>query len=177
MVTLRKRLPLLALAGLLAVALVGVAQAGGKYKKGASANVVEALVSHAKFKTLVTAVKHAELVETLKGPGPFTVFAPDNAAFSRLPEGALDELMKDQEKLKSVLLFHVVSGKLTLDDLTHDTSLTTANGEKLPVTVHSSVHYVGHARIVGRPIKAGNGVIYTITEVLMPPTASKPSEE
>ena len=173
MATLKKRLPLLALAGLLAIALTGVALAGGKYKKGASANVVEALVSHAKFKTLVTAVKQAELIDTLKGPGPFTIFAPDNAAFANLPEGALDELMKNQEKLKSVLLFHVVSGKLTLDDLAHDTSLTTANGEKVPVTIHSSVHYVGHARIVGRPIKAGNGVIYTITQVLMPPGAAE----
>lgn len=173
MAILKKRLPLLALAGLLAMALIGAAQAGGKYKKGASANVVEALVSHAKFKTLVTAVEHAELVDTLKGPGPYTVFAPDNAAFSKLPEGALDELLKNQDKLKSILLFHVVSGKLTLDDLAHDTSLTTVNGGKVPVTVHSGVHYVGHARIVGRPIKTGNGYIYTITEVLMPPDAAE----
>ncbi len=166
---LRKAAPLVALVGLLALAGASTAQAGGNYKKGAKENVVEALVAHKKFSTLVTAVKTAGLVETLQGPGPFTVFAPDDAAFSKLPKGALDSLLKDQEKLKSVLLFHVVSGKITPADLAREKSLMTANGKSVPVTVHGNVHFVGRARIIGRPMKTGNGYIYTITEVLMPP--------
>lgn len=170
---LKKQIPMLALAGLLAITFTGVAQAGGNYKKDSKANVVKALKAHGKFSTLVTAVKTAGLVETLKGPGPFTVFAPDNAAFAKLPPGALDELLKDKEKLKSVLLFHVVSGNLTPEDMERAKTLTTVGGEKLPVTVHGGVHFVGHARILSRPIKTGNGYVYTITEVLMPPATSE----
>lgn len=178
--SLKKQVPLLALAGLLAVAMTGTAQAGGHYKKGEKTNVVQALSAHGKFSTLVTAVKAAGLVKTLEGPGPFTVFAPDDAAFDKLPKGTLDALLKDKAKLKSVLLFHVVSGKLTKSDLAenagprHETdvnehdSLMTANGEKVSVELHSDIYFVGGARIIGHPIKTGNGIIYTITKVLMP---------
>ena len=178
---LKTRIPMLALAGFLVIAFAGAAQAGGNYKKDAKSNVVKALMAHGQFSTLVTAIKKAGLAGTLKGPGPFTVFAPDNDAFDKLPKGALDELLKDKEKLKSVLLFHVVSGKLTQSDLEHQfgprheadvarkEDLMTANGKKVPVEVHADTYFVGGAKIIGEPIKTGNGIIYTITEVLMPP--------
>lgn len=167
---LKSRIPLLALAGLLAIAVAGAAQAGGNYNKEMNANVVEALVSHGKFNTLVTAVKSAGLVETLQGPGPFTVFAPDDEAFSKLPEGTLDALLKDTSKLKSILLFHVVSGKMTPADLAKHESLTTVNGAMVPVKMHDGAWYIGQAKIIGHPMKTGNGMIYTINEVLMPPS-------
>ena len=181
--TLKTRIPMLALAGFLVIAIAGTAQAGGNYKKDPKANVVTALKANGKFSTLVTAVNASGLVKTLKGPGPYTVFAPDDEAFAKLPKGALDELLKDKAKLKSVLLFHVVSGELMPSDLEqrfgprHETdvdrneSLMTANGKELPVKVnpHTETYYVGQAKIIGPPIKTGNGIIYTISEVLMPP--------
>lgn len=183
--TLKKRIPMLALAGFLVIAFSGLAQAGGNYRKDSKANVVTALKAHGQFSTLVTAVKAAGLAKTLKGPGPFTVFAPDNAAFEKLPKGALDGLLKDKTKLKSVLLFHVVGKKLTLADLEHQFgqrheadaprhgTLTTANGDEVPVEFHADTYYVGGARIVGEPIETKNGIIYTITDVLMPPDHMK----
>ena len=180
--TFKTRIPMLALAGFLVIAIAGAAQAGGNYKKDSKANVVTALKAHGKFSTLVTAVKAAGLAKTLKGPGPYTVFAPDDEAFAKLPKGALDELLKDKAKLKSVLLFHVVSGELTPSELEHQfgprheadvirhEDLTTANGEKVPMEVHSGVYYIGKARNLGDPIHTGHGIFYYIDEVLMPPS-------
>jgi len=179
--TSKTRIPLLALAGILAIVITGTAQAGGNYTTHSKTNVVKALKANGNFGTLVTAIKTAGLARTLKGPGPYTVFAPDDEAFGKLPKGTLDGLLKDKQKLKSILLFHVVSRELTPSDLAdqfgprHEAdvarkeSLMTANGEKVTVEERSDTYYVGGARIVGKPIKTGNGIIYTIKEVLMPP--------
>lgn len=166
---LRKTVPLLALAGLLAFAVSGTAQAGEHYMKNKKAHVVAGLQENGNFGTLVSAVQTAGLVETLQGPGPFTVFAPHDAAFAKLPQGTLDGLVQDQEQLKSVLLYHVASGKMTLDELARNGGVVTLHGAKLPVTVLAGNYYVGTARIEGRPIQTGNGVIYTISEVQTPP--------
>lgn len=166
---LRKTVPLLALAGLLAFVVTGTAQAGEHYMKNKKAHVVAGLQENGNFVTLVSAVKTAGLVETLQGSGPFTVFAPHDAAFAKLPAGSLDALVQDKEQLKSVLLFHVVSGKMTLADLERSGGVVTLHGAKLPVTVVAGNYYVGTAKIEGRPIQTSNGVIYTISEVQMPP--------
>lgn len=170
MSTLKKTTPLFALSVLLLIAIAGTAQAGNRYNKSAQENIVRVLMTHSKFSTLATAVESAGLVDTLEGPGPFTVFAPDDAAFDKLPPGTLDGLLKDPEKLRSVLLFHVVEGRQMFGHLDRSESLMTANGDRLPVTVHAGAYFVGHARIIGHPIRSSNGIIYTITRVLIPPS-------
>ncbi len=155
---------------LLAIFATGVAMAqGGNNYRTEHYSVMKVLSQKGHFKTLVKALKVAGLDDTLDGTGPFTVFAPTDAAFDRLPKGALEELLNDPEKLKSVLLFHVVSAKLSMNELERDNMLDTANGAKLPVTTHSGRVYVGRARVIRKPATAENGIVYAISEVLMPP--------
>jgi len=171
MKTFAKTPALLAAAALLAAGFAMNARAGGSEEhmsKKSHENVVQALTAKRHFKTLVKAVGAADLVETLQGPGPFTVFAPTDRAFQRVPKTQLDALMSDTPKLKSVLLYHVVSGDLTRADLEKETALTTVNGATLPVTMKGGHIYVGDTR-VWRSTRAGNGVVYTIGKVLMPP--------
>lgn len=171
MKTLTKISALVAAAALLTAALAVSAQAGGDgahMSKSLHENVVQALTAKRHFQTLVKAVGAADLVETLKGPGPFTVFAPTDRAFKRVPKAQLDALMNDTAKLKSVLLYHVVSGNLTRADLEKDTALTSVNGATLPVTLKGGRLYVGNTR-VWHSTHVGNGVIYTIGRVLTPP--------
>jgi uncharacterized surface protein with fasciclin (FAS1) repeats len=119
------------------------------------------------FTTLVTAVKRAGLAGTLKGPGPFTVFAPTDAAFAKLPPGALDALLKDKEALKRVLLHHVVPGKKTAADVLASATLETAAGLTLRVSA-GPPPTVGGAGIAAVDVAASNGVIHVIDTVLLP---------
>ena len=132
-------------------------------------DIVDTAVAAGSFNTLVTAVKEAGLVETLKSPGPLTVFAPTDDAFAKLPHGTLDGLLKDKEQLKAVLLYHVVPGKVMAADVVKLHSAKTAGGAVVPVKVEHGKVFVGPAQVVKTDIAATNGVIHVIDTVLIPP--------
>ena len=122
------------------------------------------------FKTLLAAATAAGLVDTLKGAGPFTVFAPTDAAFAALPAGTLDALLKDPAKLKDILLYHVVSGKVTADQVVKLTSALTVEGKPIKITVKDGTVYLNDTvKVVTTNIPASNGVIHVIDAVLLPP--------
>lgn len=149
-------------AALATLALSTVAMAAEK-------DIVDTAVAVGSFKTLVTAVKAAGLVETLKGPGPFTVFAPTDAAFAKLPPGALEELLKDPAKLKAVLTYHVVSGNVMAADVVKMTSAKTVEGADVTISAMGGKVKVNNANVVKTDIKCTNGVIHVIDTVIMPP--------
>ena len=133
-------------------------------------DIVETATEAGSFKTLLAAVKAAGLVETLQGKGPFTVFAPTDAAFAALPAGTLDGLLKDPAALKKILLYHVVSGSVTSDKVVGLTSATSVEGSPIAVTVKDgSVYLNGSAKVVTPDVMASNGVIHVIDKVLLPP--------
>jgi transforming growth factor-beta-induced protein len=134
----------------------------------ATMDIVDTAVSAGKFNTLVTAVKAAGLVDVLKGDGPFTVFAPADEAFARLPEGTVEGLLKDTAALKAVLTYHVVPGKLMAADVLKSTFLATAGGQSLYVNLSGDEVRVDGARIVKTDIAAKNGVIHVIDAVVLP---------
>jgi len=119
--------------------------------------------------TLVTAVKAADLVETLNGEGPFTVFAPTNQAFSNLPDGTLDMLLKEENKgqLQSILTYHVVSGKIMASDLKDGQMVETVQGNKIKVSLSDGAMING-AKVVKADVEASNGVVHIIDAVVMP---------
>ncbi|MEO0811431.1 MAG: fasciclin domain-containing protein [Myxococcota bacterium] len=119
------------------------------------------------FATLVTALKAAGLVDTLSGEGPFTVFAPTNDAFAKLPEGALESLLKDKDALTKVLTSHVVSGKVMATDVTGMTSATVLSGVELPINTAEGV-MIGEAKVTITDVEASNGVIHVIDSVILP---------
>ena len=136
------------------------------------ADIVDTAVAAGTFKTLVAAVTAAKLVETLKGKGPFTVFAPNDEAFAKLPKGTVDGLLKDIPKLTAVLTYHVVAGKIPASDIVQHPKLTTLQGQDLKVDaskwhMHKNVK-INDAQIVKADIAADNGVIHVIDKVLMP---------
>mgnify|MGYP005834287255 CR=1 FL=1 len=131
-------------------------------------NIVQIASSADQFSTLTGAVKQADLAQTLSGKGPYTVFAPTNDAFDKLPEGTVDSLMKDKDQLKSVLTYHVVSGNMTKQDLMDKDSVKTVQGESLPVKTTDGTLMIGNAKVIGDPIMASNGIIYPIDTVLVP---------
>ena len=135
-------------------------------------DIVETATEAGSFKTLLTAVKAAGLVETLQGKGPFTVFAPTDAAFAALPAGTLDGLLKDPEALKKVLLYHVVSGAVTADEVVGLTSATSVEGSPITIAVKDgTVSLNGSAKVVTPDVMASNGVIHVIDKVLLPPAS------
>lgn len=121
------------------------------------------------FSTLLAAVKAAGLVETLSGTGPFTVFAPTNAAFAKIPKADLDALLNDPEKLKAVLLYHVVAGKVMAADVVKLTAAKTVNGADISVQTDGSIIILNNATISRADVPASNGVIHVIDKVLLPP--------
>ena len=128
-------------------------------KAASQPDIVDTAVSAGSFNTLVQAVQAAGLVDTLKGDGPFTVFAPTDEAFAKLPAGTLESLLADKEKLAAVLKYHVVPGKLDAQAVTSMSSLETAEGTALPV---------GDIKIAQTDIMTSNGIIHVIDEVLIP---------
>jgi transforming growth factor-beta-induced protein len=132
-------------------------------------DIVDTAVADGRFTTLVTALQAAGLVDTLKGAGPFTVFAPTNDAFSKLPAGTLDSLLKDIPALKNVLLYHVVSGKVMAADVVKLTSATTVLGKNVTIRVDQGNVYINDAKVIITDIEASNGVIHVINAVLIPP--------
>ena len=121
------------------------------------------------FSTLVTAIKAAGLVETLQGPGPFTVFAPTDAAFAKLPQGTLEDLLKPENKAKlaGILTYHVVPGKVMAADV-KTMKAETVNGQELDIKVADGHVTVNHAKVTKTDVAASNGVIHVIDSVLMP---------
>ena len=136
------------------------------------ADIVDTAVAAGSFKTLVTAVKAAGLVDTLKGKGPFTVFAPNDDAFAKLPEGTVEGLLKDIPKLTEILKYHVVNGAVTAKEVAVHKNITTLQGQDVKVDaakwhLHKNVK-INDANIIKADVKADNGVIHVIDKVLMP---------
>ncbi len=155
----------------LAIALVAtLAAAGtafaGSYAKPAS-DIVDTAVAAGDFKTLATALQAAGLIDTLKGPGPFTVFAPTDAAFAKLPAGTLDALLKDKAKLTRILTYHVVSGKVMAADVVKLSEAKTVEGGVLRISTQGGVK-VNSANVVKTDVAASNGVIHVVDNVLLP---------
>lgn len=123
------------------------------------------------FTTLLAAVEAAGLVETLEGEGPYTVFAPTDDAFAALPEGTVEGLLEDPEALGDILLYHVVPGEVTSDQVVTLESATTAQGSDLAIRVEGDSVFVNDAQVIMTDIQASNGVIHVIDAVLLPPTA------
>lgn len=146
------------LASLLAAVTLGAAHA---------ADIVDTAASAGSFNTLVTAVKAAGLVDTLKGPGPFTVFAPTDEAFAKIPKAQLDALLKDKAALTKVLTYHVVPGKVMAADVKPG-SVKTVQGSNLTVSTAGGAVKVDSAKVVKTDIAADNGVIHVIDTVVMP---------
>jgi len=131
------------------------------------ANIVEVAVGAGSFKTLVAAVQAAGLVDTLTGHGPFTVFAPNDEAFAKLPAGTVEALLKDIPKLTSILTYHVVAGKVMAADAAKLTSAATVQGQMLKID-HAHGVTINGAKVVAADIAADNGVIHVIDSVLLP---------
>jgi uncharacterized surface protein with fasciclin (FAS1) repeats len=132
-------------------------------------DIVDTAISAGNFKTLVTAVKAAGLVDTLKSPGPFTVFAPTDDAFNKLPKGTVENLLKDIPKLKSILTYHVVAGKVTSADVVKLKTAKTVEGEEVKINASGGSPRINDAQVLKADIMADNGVIHVIDKVLIPP--------
>lgn len=165
----------------LTVGLLGsAATAGGGASCSASAaqaatakgDIVDVAVGAGSFKTLVAAVQAAGLVDALKGPGPFTVFAPTDEAFAKIDKGTLESLLKPENKAKlaAILTYHVVPGKLMASDVTGAKALTTLGGQRIDIAVKNGTAMADNAKIAQTDIAASNGVIHVIDTVIMPST-------
>ncbi|WP_343217876.1 fasciclin domain-containing protein [Halotia branconii] len=131
------------------------------------ADIVDTAANAGSFNTLVAAVKAAGLVDTLKGSGPFTVFAPTDEAFAKLPAGTVDSLLKDIPKLKKILTYHVVSGKVLAADVVKMKSATTVEGSDVKIDASNGVK-INDATVATPDVAADNGVIHVIDTVLIP---------
>ena len=149
----------------LGIALTAFAALAGERK-----DIVDTAVGAGSFNTLVAAVKAAGLVDTLKGPGPFTVFAPTDEAFAKLPAGTVENLLKpeNKSKLQAVLTYHVVPGKVMAADVVKLDSAATVNGAKLKIRTSGGAVMVDNAKVVKTDIVATNGVIHVIDTVVLP---------
>jgi len=134
----------------------------------AEEDIINTAKSAGQFQTLFRALQTAKLIETLQGEGPFTVFAPTDEAFEKLPQGALAALLADQPKLKGVLLFHVVPGNIRAADVVKQPWIETIEGKRLPIRVTEEGVMIGRARVTRTDIPCRNGVIHVIDTVLMP---------
>ncbi|MFP4021619.1 MAG: fasciclin domain-containing protein [Halanaerobium sp.] len=133
-------------------------------------DIVDTAVENDDFNTLETALTEADLISTLKGEGPFTVFAPTDAAFEALPEGTLDSLLEDKEELSNVLLYHVISGKVMAEDVLEmdGEMVETVFGEEIEISIEDDMVYINEAQVTTTDIEASNGVIHVIDAVLVP---------
>lgn len=152
-----------------AASAVTVALSTAAFAGSAGKDIVDTAVEAGTFETLVAAVQAAELVDTLKGDGPFTVFAPTDEAFAALPEGTVEDLLKPENKdqLVAILTYHVVPGKVMSTDLSDDMSAATVQGGDVTIDLDSGV-MVNDASVVAADIEASNGVIHVIDKVILP---------
>ena len=151
--------------GLFTLAISMFASAG---HHGMKKDIVDTAVAAGDFNTLVTAVKAAGLVETLTGEGPFTVFAPTDAAFAKVPTDTLNALLADSAALANVLTYHVVAGNVMAADVVKLTSAVTVQGQAVSIAVKDGKVYVDGAQVTATDIKASNGVIHVIDAVILP---------
>jgi uncharacterized surface protein with fasciclin (FAS1) repeats len=161
---MRRAQILLAVCALVAMTAVATAGAATKPRK----DIVQTATAAGQFKTLTSLLKSAGLAKTLKGKGPYTVFAPTDAAFAKVPKSTLNALAKDKAKLRAVLLYHVVKGKLTAAKVVKLHSAKTLNGQKVRITVRAGKVRVGGARVTATDVAASNGVIHVLDRVLIP---------
>jgi uncharacterized surface protein with fasciclin (FAS1) repeats len=148
--------------------LASVAAVPAPARAASKSDIVDTAVAAGDFKTLAAALQAAGLVETLKGPGPFTVFAPTDAAFAKLPAGTVEGLLKDREKLTSILTYHVVAGRVMAADVMTMKSAKTVQGGSLAVATSGAGVTIDGVRVVKTDIQCSNGVIHVIDAVLMP---------
>ncbi|MGD8441426.1 MAG: fasciclin domain-containing protein [Holophagae bacterium] len=134
----------------------------------ASNNIVETAVSAGSFETLVAAVKAANLADTLAGEGPYTVFAPTDEAFAKLPEGTVENLLANPDQLREILLYHVVPGKVTAAQVVNLDRATTAQGSDIAIKVADGAVMVNDASVITTDIETSNGVIHVIDRVILP---------
>jgi uncharacterized surface protein with fasciclin (FAS1) repeats len=155
------------LVGILAVTF-GLAAAGAQTM---SKDIVDTAVAHGSFKTLAAALQAADLVDTLKGAGPFTVFAPTDAAFAKLPAGTVENLLKpeNREQLRRVLTYHVVAGRVSSADVSKMTSARAVSGDMLRISLKGRSVMVNDATVVTADVAASNGVIHVVDTVILPP--------
>jgi len=162
---------LTALAAASALVVAGPASAGPQSSAasaGTKKNIVETAAKAGQFNTLTSLLKKAGLAKTLKAKGPYTVFAPTDAAFAKVPQATLDELGQDKAKLRAVLLYHVAGRKLTAAKIVKRRSVKTLNGQRVRIRVRGETVRVGGARVTTADVRASNGVIHIINKVLIP---------
>jgi uncharacterized surface protein with fasciclin (FAS1) repeats len=154
------------------LALVGTMAVISPARAQQTKDIVDTAVAAGSFTTLAKALTAADLVATLKGPGPFTVFAPTDDAFAKLPAGTLDDLLKPENKamLRRVLTYHVVPGKVMAADVVKVSSAKAVSGDTLSIKVNGGTVMVDKARVVKTDIVASNGVIHVLDSVLLPPS-------
>ncbi len=156
----------LLLAGVVALGItLAPVGANGKHMK---MDIVDTAVAAGNFKTLAAALQAAGLIETLKGKGPFTVFAPTDEAFAKLPAGTVEALLKDKEKLTKILLYHVVAGNVMAKDVVKLKTAKTVQGSSVKITVKGGKVMVDNANVVKTDIATSNGVIHVIDSVIIP---------
>jgi uncharacterized surface protein with fasciclin (FAS1) repeats len=152
------------------VLVAAQATAGHHAKDGKSKDIVDTAVAAGQFTTLAAALQAADLVDTLKGDGPFTVFAPTDAAFAKLPEGTVESLLKpeNRDQLVAILTYHVVAGKVEAADVVKLDEAKTVNGQDVQITVADNGVQVNNANVIKTDIEASNGVIHVIDTVIIP---------
>ena len=171
------RLKITALLMTLGLMVTGQVMAGA-HSAPAKKDVIDTAISAGSFGTLVAAIQAAELVDALRGSGPFTVFAPTDEAFAALPEGTVESLLKPENKdqLTAILLYHVVSGKIMAADIGSGAQPATLQGATIDVVGSKSGVTVNGANVVGADVVTSNGVIHVIDAVILPPASSAQAE-
>jgi transforming growth factor-beta-induced protein len=172
---MKRIISLVAVLAVAAVAVGGAATASAG-SRTSNTDIVQTAVAAGQFTTLASLLQKSGLVDTLATGGPFTVFAPTDAAFAKVPKATLDELAADPAKLKAVLLYHVVPGRLTAADVVKLTSAKTADGRSIAIKVVNGTVFVDGAQVTTADVEATNGVIHVIDSVLIPkePTETAP---
>jgi uncharacterized surface protein with fasciclin (FAS1) repeats len=143
---------------------------GNKSEKHSKKDIVETALAAGSFTTLAAALTEADLVSALQGEGPFTVFAPTDEAFAKLPEGTLESLLNDKEALKNILLYHVVSGKVSSEQVVKIDAAETLAGSKVNIKVKDGGVMINNSNVTTADVYASNGVIHVIDTVLLPPS-------
>jgi uncharacterized surface protein with fasciclin (FAS1) repeats len=157
---------------LAAVTALGVAFGVMTARAAADKDIIDTAITAGQFNTLAKALNAAGLVQTLKGPGPFTVFAPTDEAFAKLPPGTLESLLKEENKnqLAAILTYHVVSGEVTAADAAKLKQAKTANGKTVRLNVSNGKIMINNATVTSADVPASNGVIHIIDSVMLPPS-------
>ena len=164
-----KNRALLVITSLIMISFAGSLSANSLVgNKDVDKDIITIAVEAGTFSTLATALKEADLVATLKQEGPFTVFAPTDEAFSKLPEGTLENLLNDKDALTNILKYHVVSGNFMAEDVVKYESAKTISEKSFNIKVEDGKVFINDSEVITADIKASNGVIHVIDEVLIP---------